>query len=1334
MTVPAEPADIEPAEPPLPAQPYPGLRPFTAAEWPLFFGRESMTQDVVARVVEKQFVAVHGDSGCGKSSLIAAGVMPFLEHDQARAGGNWTTTTMRPEESPIANLARALAGEEGLSNPARILDIRRLLNRGVDAPVAVARYLNCDAEHNVCILFDQFEELFEHAKRGGATEAGLVTDFLVGLTAKKPQGLHAILTMRSDYLGNCAQYKGFAETVNETQYLVPRMERPALMRCIREPAALFGGSVDMELAGKLIADAGVGQDQLPLIQHGLMLMWRRKAGEGGVAHLTMEDYRAEGDLASQLSGHADDILQQAIASPAEEAVVEDVFRALTDRNSEGLAIRRRQRFADLCAVTGASRDTLARIIDRFRAPDASFLRPYGEAPLRDDDVIDISHEAFIRNWKRISEPGSGWLDREADDGLIWTSLRIAAAIFEKNPEALLSPAVAEERAKWLESHNEAWAARYKDQWEPVSRLISESRAAIQLAREHKASRRRRIIFSGMAALSTIFLGLAAFALWQTYQASQLANAAMLSANEANLQRQEALKQREDANAQREEALKQQELAKAAQAEAERQAGLAKAAQFEAESLRQKAMDSANEAQKSAVEAMASAAQAQQYAQEAAAQAKDAIRNETSGIAAISGLAYFESGPVEAVKLALAAWPRQYDERPPLRATLDRLSRALPDLHESLRVPQDGLINYAVFSPDGRHFATASGDKSARVFDARSGKELLTLVGHEQFVLWIGFSPDGTRVVTSSGDKTVRVWDTATGAELMRMTGHENTVNFAEYSPDGRTIATASNDKTARLWDAATGAEIRQFTGHEGEVLSAEFSADGRRIVTASWDKTARIWDVASGAQIGILNGHEGKVYSAMFSPDGKRIVTSANDNTARIWDTATQQQTLLLAGHTNAVNWAAFSPDGTGIVTASWDNTARLWDAASGRQTLVLKGHTSTVWSAGYSGDGQTVITASSDKTVRMWRVAGKGQIAALTGHEGAVVSARFSPDGRHVATSSLDKTAKIWDAATGALELTLSGHTDTVFWVSYSQDGKRIATASRDRTARVWDALTGTELKQFTGHQDTVWTAEFSPDGRQLITSSTDKTARVWDVASGRQLHVLSDHADQVVSGEFSPDGRTILTGSVDKTARLWNAATGAAIQTLEGHNNTVNLATFSHDGKRIITASWDRTVRIWDAQTGETTMVMDGFDNPVWSATESPDGTRIVTASSPDGERDPTSTQERNAEDVRVWDAETGVKLMTVIGTRNQSRLAYFSPDGRSIVIALADKVALVRDVSGLPSGDAFKVACEELVGNTSLDDVTATYRLTRLKPICGPDSMPVPIDKVGPLADQQ
>lgn len=464
----------DPGAPPLPEHPYPGLRAYKRNEWPIFFGRESMTQDVIDRVIVNHLVAVHGDSGCGKSSLIAAGVLPLLEADQARVGGRWHTCITRPGDRPLWNIAEALSvldRDVGNSTP---IALRRIFHQGEEAPLALADALGCCAEQNICILFDQFEELFEYARRGGTLEAEMLIGFLVGLARTKPPGLRAILTMRTEYLGQCAQYQGLAETVNETQYLLPRMEPQALFRAIREPARLYDGCIEENLAWRLIDDAGTGQDQLPLLQHGLRLLWGRdpirKEREIG-----LNAYKAAGNLSLSLSNHADAILVQAAASPNDEAVVENVFRALTARNLEGLPIRRQQTFDQLCAVSGANRDRLQSILGPFRAADASFLKPYGKAPLVPNDIVDISHEALIRNWRRISAPAIGWLDREAEDGLIWTTLRLQATSFEHQSDKLLSLAVADERSDWIKGRNEIWSARYGGQWSAVHRLLQASR-------------------------------------------------------------------------------------------------------------------------------------------------------------------------------------------------------------------------------------------------------------------------------------------------------------------------------------------------------------------------------------------------------------------------------------------------------------------------------------------------------------------------------------------------------------------------------------------------------------------------------------------------------------------------------------------------------------------------------------------------------------------------------------------------------------------------------------------------------------------------------------------
>ena len=260
------------------------------------------------------------------------------------------------------------------------------------------------------------------------------------------------------------------------------------------------------------------------------------------------------------------------------------------------------------------------------------------------------------------------------------------------------------------------------------------------------------------------------------------------------------------------------------------------------------------------------------------------------------------------------------------AMLTQLSWHVP-LTGSLR--HDASVTSEQFSPDGQRVVTTSYDRTARLWDAASGKPIGEPMKHQDMVRSAQFSRDGQRVVTASDDRTARLWDAASGKPIGEPMKHEDTVISAEFSPDGHRVMTASNDKTARFWDAASGKPIGEPMKHEGAVNSAEFSPDGHRVVTASRNRTARLWDAASGKPIGEPMKHEAAIKSAQFSPDGQRVVTSSYDKTARLWDAASGKPTGKPMKHENTVNSAQFSPDGQQVVTASFDNTARLWDAPS---------------------------------------------------------------------------------------------------------------------------------------------------------------------------------------------------------------------------------------------------------------------------------------------------------------------------------------------------------------------------------------------------------------------
>jgi TPR repeat protein/energy-coupling factor transporter ATP-binding protein EcfA2 len=471
-----------------PKHPYPGLRPFEPEEWPIFFGREKMIDDVIDRLARQSLVLIHGSSGCGKSSLVRAGVLPRLDRQHQRYGAPWLACAMRPSGGPMWNLAGEFARLEGRpTDVARVGEILRLCSRRDATLSSVAGTLSGVEGKRLCLLVDQFEELFRFAKETSQEEAELFVDLLSRDASPEQENLpldgpkvHVIVTMRSEFLGECARFDGLAEAINRTQYLVPRMSRDDLMRAIRRPAQLYGGEVGLDLADRLVEEGRSRDDELPLIQHGLMLIWndaaqRTEPGQKIVADARLLD--EAGGLGQLLSGHADKVMALAAPGAERQWIVQQLFRALTDINAEGQAIRRPQSFSGLVAATGGSAEDTQAIVDAFRGDGVSFLTPYEPAAVTSETVIDISHEALVRCWLKIADPQDGWLKKEFNDGLIWRSLLVEAREFEANPKHVLSRATTNERQTWIKRKSREWSERFGGNWDLVARLISASKSA-----------------------------------------------------------------------------------------------------------------------------------------------------------------------------------------------------------------------------------------------------------------------------------------------------------------------------------------------------------------------------------------------------------------------------------------------------------------------------------------------------------------------------------------------------------------------------------------------------------------------------------------------------------------------------------------------------------------------------------------------------------------------------------------------------------------------------------------------------------------------------------------
>ena len=571
------------------------------------------------------------------------------------------------------------------------------------------------------------------------------------------------------------------------------------------------------------------------------------------------------------------------------------------------------------------------------------------------------------------------------------------------------------------------------------------------------------------------------------------------------------------------------------------------------------------------------------------------------------------------------------------------------------------LTSVAFSPDGKQVLTGSKDKTARLWDAYSGRELRAFAGHSGEVTCVAISPDGRQVLTGSGDDT-RLWDARTARELHTFTGHAIFVTSVAFSPDGKQVLTGNWDGTARLWDAQSGRELRTFTGQPYGVNALAFSPDGKQVLTGMGDTTAQLWDARTGKVVRTFSGHEHTVESVAFSPDGKQVLTGSKDHMARLWDAQSGEE-LRAFTHPSNVSSVAFSPDGKQVLTGGGAET-RLWDADTGKEFRVFAGQGKVA----FSPDGKQVLTAGGfDKLARLWDVQSGKEIRTFKGRSDGVISVAFAPDGKQVLTGSYEKAAHLWDAPSGTEIRTFTERFPLVTSVAFSPDGQQVLTGKKDDTAQLWDARTGKGIGTFKGHTFWVVSVAFSPDGKQVLTGSWDNTARLWDVRTGKELRAFTAHADEidfvrfrVYSVAFSPDGNQVLTGGGDDAARLWDTRDGKELRTFIGHSGSVYSVAFSPDGMQVLTG--DGTARLWDARSGKELRTFTGHFDGVASVAFSPDGMQVLTGG--------------NSKTARLWDARSGKELRTFMGHSDGITSVAFSPDGKHVLTGSADSTTRIWD----------------------------------------------------------
>ncbi len=497
---------------------------------------------------------------------------------------------------------------------------------------------------------------------------------------------------------------------------------------------------------------------------------------------------------------------------------------------------------------------------------------------------------------------------------------------------------------------------------------------------------------------------------------------------------------------------------------------------------------------------------------------------------------------------------------------------------------------------------ANGDENSKP-STGSREHTFELMKDEQnsLITSLVITPDNKYLITGSRDKTIRIWDISSGKEIRILRGHNDEINSLVLSPDGKLLASASTDQTVRLWNLELLDNHQIIRENKGAIWTI-CTGKPDLIGFAGLDRIIRVYDRELLEFRASLSGHTAAITSILFSADGKEIYSASGDKTIRQWDIASQQMKKSFQGHASVVLSIDLSLDQSTLISGSADRTVKIWNTQSGELMHTFPDLGSAVITVALRADKKIALAGCANGKLFVLDLEQKKVLLSTSTHLSGTSCAIFHPVTNQIATCGGDKQIKIWNLENTSMKMIkeIRGHDKPLSSICYSSDGHYLASAGGDRIIKIWDCSKDySEFRAIRGHTDWVTSVAFNPTNQVLISGSVDQTVRIWDFKL-TETTITSGHTRAINSLSTSPDGHLLVSGSDDHHILVWDLDKGKVLENLTSHQKAVTTLSVDWQQKKIFSAGEDDEIQesIFTGSSTANNKIPSGKNPPLYKS----------------------------------------------------------------------------------------------------------------------------------------